>query len=70
MAEAGEYPKAAYKLGGNVDVWGRMMFVRSLTDKSDEDRALADGWALHPLDLSDDDAPVKRGPGRPKKVDG
>ena len=71
---SGEYPKAAYRLGTEMDVWGRMMDMRSLTDAQDEARALREGWALHPLDIHDDeplmaelvDEPKRRG--RPPKV--
>ena len=65
-----EYPKAAYKLGGDVEIWGRMMHFRALVDSQDEAGALADGWALHPNDLLEEDetedAPKRRG--RPPKV--
>jgi hypothetical protein len=72
----GEYPKAAYRLGTDVDIWGRMMDIRSLASREDERQALHEGWALHPLDISDEEpltvehveAP-KRGPGRPRKTE-
>jgi hypothetical protein len=64
-----EYPKAAYRLGGECDIWGRMMDMRSLVDSTDEAEALSDGWYLHPNDVPDEeegDAPKRRG--RPPKV--
>lgn len=77
-----EYPKAAYRLGAQADVWGRMMDIRHLIDREDEEAALSEGWALHPLDVPDDEpddeplsaeviAPeeVRRRPGRPRKVE-
>lgn len=71
----GDYPKAAYRLGTEMDVWGRMMDMRLLVSREDEAAALREGWALHPLDIPDDeplmaelieDQPKRRG--RPPKA--
>lgn len=67
MAEGAEYPKAAYRLGGDVDVWGRMMTMRSLTDALDEERALNDGWYLHPNDVPDDEPLIAEDLDQPKR---
>lgn len=67
MAEGAEYPKAAYRLGGDVDVWGRMMTMRPLTDALDEERALNDGWYLHPNDVPDDEPLIAEDLDQPKR---
>lgn len=67
MAEGAEYPKAAYRLGGDIDVWGRMMFVRSLADALDEDRAIEEGWHLHPNDVPDDEPLIAEELEQPKR---
>lgn len=69
-----EYPKAAYRLGSQIDIWGRMMDMRSLIDSQDETAALSDGWALHPNDVEEpvtfdkEDEPIKRRGRQPKPV--
>lgn len=67
MAEGAEYPKAAYRLGVEIDVWGRMMDIRHLADREDEDAALNEGWALHPLDVIDDEPLIAEELEQPKR---
>lgn len=78
MLEPGpEYPKASYRLGSQVDVWGRMMDIRVLDGPDDETTALLEGWALHPFDITEDheddaltivETPVRNKGGRPRKI--
>ena len=67
MAEGAEYPKAAYRLGGDVDVWGRMMDMRSLIDALDEERALNEGWFLHPNDVPDEEPLIAEALEQPRR---
>lgn len=55
-----EYPRHVHKAGGDFLV---------VEDDTQKAAALADGWSLVPvLTAPEPPEPVKRGPGRPKKL--
>lgn len=63
VAEGSEYPKAAYKDGGEDLIWGKPVQTRILASLDDEVEALAKGWRLHPIgpDPLDHDGDGKAG---------
>ncbi len=66
-----------YRAGGVEMIWGRPVETRVAMSEEDEAEALSDGWCFHPLDCEDEEPlvaevvvePVKRRPGRPRKVE-
>ena len=70
-----EYPRAMYRDGGQMNIWGHDVDYRTVRGEDQENEALAQGWRLtpnkpHPLDHDGDGTPGGPKPrrGRPPKV--
>jgi len=48
-----EYPKAMYRDGGSVLIWGKPVETRIVDDAEAEREAREEGWRLHPLPADD-----------------
>lgn len=70
------YPLALYADGGDELIWGKPVRTLIVGSAQEEGEALSNGWRLHPISEEQTDyitaeviEPVKRGPGRPRKVE-